>query len=792
VGEKFIQPVSATVSVTGRTYHVDAVNGSDSNAGTSPTSAWKTPDRATKATFAPGDRLLLRRGQTFAGAVHIAESGLPASPIYVGAFGIGLPPVITGGSSCVRISGSYVFVNGLHLRDCSWAGVTLDGGARFNSVIGSLMSSSIVGVHLSNGSSNNRVLANRIIDNTKMSKLTPEPNDDSGAFGVLLNGDLNEIAYNTISGHDTFSYDYGRDGAAVEIFGGQSNHIHHNYATNNDAFSELGNPRSAGNFFGYNLVRSSLTTSTFLVTRGAQDRNGPVAGTRLINNTVVLTGAQSQGFICHGGCTAETLYLRNNIIDAVMKAGYADGPIDENYNLYYHGQTQFTIGPNSVVADPAFISGSGGDFDLRPGSRAIDTGANSPYLKDFEGKAVPQDGNGDSRLTADIGAFEFSPGGTPPPPTPTPSPTRVASPTPTPTRTPAPTATPRPTATPTPAPSATPTRTPTVGPTPTQTPTVPGSATVVATAETDAVPDSGDAADDPAIWVNPTNPALSAVIGTNKLGGLAVYDLNGRQLRYYGGIEPNNVDVRYGFNLGGAAADIVTASETSSDTILIYRIDPATRALVNVRTQARATGFGISGLCMYKSPASGRFYVFVSDSSGNVKQFELFAVGSTIDYGLVRTLAFGSMTEGCVADDYHHALYISQEDVALWKLSAEPAGGSAKTQVAAVNGSVLTADLEGLAVYDKGSGAGYLIASSQGSDDFVVFDRRTGVQRGRFKIAGGAIDGVTHTDGIDVTSAVLGPLFSVGLFIAQDDRNDTGNQNFKIVPWSTVAVSLQL
>jgi 3-phytase len=109
-----------------------------------------------------------------------------------------------------------------------------------------------------------------------------------------------------------------------------------------------------------------------------------------------------------------------------------------------------------------------------------------------------------------------------------------------------------------------------------------------------------------------------------------------------------------------------------------------------------------------------------------------------------------------------------------------------------VNGSVLTADLEGLAIYDKGNGTGYLIASSQGSDEFVLFDRISGAQRGRFRIASGAVDGVTHTDGIDVTSDFLGSTYPTGMFVAQDDRNDTGNQNFKLVPWTVISNALRL
>ena len=54
-------------------------------------------------------------------------------------------------------------------------------------------------------------------------------------------------------------------------------------------------------------------------------------------------------------------------------------------------------------------------------------------------------------------------------------------------------------------------------------------------------------ADDPAIWVHPTNPALSVVIGTNKRteGGLHVFDLNGVQLQFVSGGKHNNVDLRY-------------------------------------------------------------------------------------------------------------------------------------------------------------------------------------------------------------------------------------------------------
>jgi 3-phytase len=52
----------------------------------------------------------------------------------------------------------------------------------------------------------------------------------------------------------------------------------------------------------------------------------------------------------------------------------------------------------------------------------------------------------------------------------------------------------------------------------------------VAGVETEPVPNMGDAADDPAIWVHPVDPALSLVLGTDKKGGLNVFDLEGNRL----------------------------------------------------------------------------------------------------------------------------------------------------------------------------------------------------------------------------------------------------------------------
>jgi 3-phytase len=85
------------------------------------------------------------------------------------------------------------------------------------------------------------------------------------------------------------------------------------------------------------------------------------------------------------------------------------------------------------------------------------------------------------------------------------------------------------------------------------------------------------------------------------------------------------------------------------------------------------------------------------------------------------------------------------------------------------------------------------VVSSQGNNSYALF-RREGDNAyvGSFAvIADGAsgIDGISETDGLDVTSASLGAGLEGGAFVAQDGRNVSPpeNQNFKLVPWSAIA-----
>jgi 3-phytase len=311
---------------------------------------------------------------------------------------------------------------------------------------------------------------------------------------------------------------------------------------------------------------------------------------------------------------------------------------------------------------------------------------------------------------------------------------------------------------------------------------------VVATVETAPVPHEGDAADDPAIWVNPVDPARSTIIGTDKLGGLAVYDLAGTQIQYLPDGNLNNVDLRAGFALGGQNVALVAAGNRSGNRIAIYRIDPATRRLENVVARAITT-LEVYGSCMYHSARTGKLYYFVNSKAGAVEQWELFDDGTGhVDARQVRAFAVGSQTEGCAADDELGHFYIGEEAVGIWRYGAEPDDGDTRTQVDSADArGHLTSNVEGLTLVYGADGAGYLVASSQGNSTYVIYRRGDNAYVGSFAIGdANGIDAVSNTDGIDATAASLGPAFPQGVFVAQDGENDGGNQNFKLVPWQVI------
>ncbi len=325
----------------------------------------------------------------------------------------------------------------------------------------------------------------------------------------------------------------------------------------------------------------------------------------------------------------------------------------------------------------------------------------------------------------------------------------------------------------------------------------PHRSTPFAAAQTDAVQHDGDAADDPCVWVHPTDPNRSIILGTDKQGGLNAYSLAGRIVQTISeNFHPNNVDLLYDFPIAHRRTDLAVASTRAAgrEGIKIWSIEPASGRLSELAPGVSISCFGGGasyGLCCYRSPHSGRDYIFVNNKQGQIEQYLLTGIDALgkVQAECVRKLKVSSQTEGCVADHERALFYVGEEEVGIWRFGAEPDDDAPPRLIARVGDEGLTSNVEGLTIYYAAEERGYLIASSQGSNTFYVYDRTDDNKLLAIidPVASAEIDDVSDTDGIDVVNSPLGDRFPAGLFIAQDGQTPSRRQNFKLYDWRAIA-----
>ena len=264
---------------------------------------------------ADGSTLALQRGCT----TYWGTLRLTASHVTVTAYGAGNDPVLTlrKNAASIDISGSSNTVENLTLAGSGsgnwWCGgrrtpaghvdgIDIEAGADNNTVTNISASGFYAGVFVMADSAGN-VIENSAFTNNNMLN-TNDALGSSGAFGVLLWGDNNTVTGNTISGSQACSIAYGSDGSAVEVYGGSNNLISNNHAADNNAFTELGSysgRTASSNAYRGNVVSDGPSSggSTFLITRGSADQNGPVYRTIVTNNTVNLTRPGDEGVVSY-------------------------------------------------------------------------------------------------------------------------------------------------------------------------------------------------------------------------------------------------------------------------------------------------------------------------------------------------------------------------------------------------------------------------------------------------------------------------------------------------------------
>jgi myo-inositol-hexaphosphate 3-phosphohydrolase len=333
--------------------------------------------------------------------------------------------------------------------------------------------------------------------------------------------------------------------------------------------------------------------------------------------------------------------------------------------------------------------------------------------------------------------------------------------------------------------------------------------------------------DDPAIWVHPTDPALSIVAAAMKDGGMDIYDLDGNLLQSLSpeGVRYNNVDIVYNVPLSGEVVDLIAATDRYGDKFAFFRVDGSSRELIDVTDPANPLLFTPEGqasdetttaygIALYKDATDGNVYAFANRrETGELAQFALGDNGQgQVSITRVRDLLLptpegaeteDAQTEGMVVDVATGTLYVGQENFGVWRFEASPTGGSEPVLMDIIRseGNVLEPDVEGLTIYYGPEGSGYLLVSSQGDNTFAVYERGgNNAYLGSFQIGPGVLeDGAQQSDGAMVLNVPLGARFPNGILIVQDGNNqpavmveDDGEMenvstNLKYIDWAAVA-----
>lgn len=312
--------------------------------------------------------------------------------------------------------------------------------------------------------------------------------------------------------------------------------------------------------------------------------------------------------------------------------------------------------------------------------------------------------------------------------------------------------------------------------------------------ETEPMEGFGDAADDPAIWVHPQDPAQSLILGTDKTRGLASYGLNGELLQFVNAGRLNNVDLRSFRTRDGKDKTLVAASHRDKNAISLFWLDHATRGL----SEAGEIPTGLTdvyGLCSGFDPSEEQVLTLINSKDG---RYEVYGVDvdTPLPKGHLRSaFQLPDQPEGCVMDDQTGRVFVGVEDHGIWTWNlSEPE--AAPVQILSVGGP-LKDDVEGLALYQQ-KDRSLLVVSSQGNDSYALYDSVSPFRyRGSFQITTNlqsGIDGASETDGLEVTSQPLGKDYPNGLLVVQDGRNvmPVAPQNFKLVSFERVLNALNL
>lgn len=300
--------------------------------------------------------------------------------------------------------------------------------------------------------------------------------------------------------------------------------------------------------------------------------------------------------------------------------------------------------------------------------------------------------------------------------------------------------------------------------------------------------------DDPAIWINPADPAASLVLGTDKEenGALYVFDLQGKVIpgKVVRNLKrPNNVDVEYGFLLNGQRVDIAVVTERFTHKLRVFTLPdmkPVDGGGLAMFVGETGTEYrDLMGIALYKDKRND-IYAIVGRKNGPKEgsylwQYLLKDNGKGIVQAkLVRK--FGKYSclkeiESIAVDDALGYVYYSDEGYGVRKYDADPSGGN--EELAVIGSTGFRQDHEGISIYPLTDSTGYILVSDQQTNHFHIFSREgTAGNPHDHRLIKSVHLSTMESDGSDVTAQPLNAVFRKGLFVAMSD-----DKSFQFYRW---------
>jgi hypothetical protein len=448
--------IGITAAFSQTTYYVDAVDGSDSNTGNGPQSAWQTVGHVNTMSFNPGDSILFKRGDTWEEGLIVSRPGAPGNPVIYSSYGTGSKPKL-------NIAGSIDFGITIQVRDNIIVdGFEITGNCHYGICIDAANYVTIKNCYIHHISVHNEWHGIVLLNTPCCTRILKNEIGYCGAEGIYGDSENIEIAYNYIHHVDLV----GTVGDCIQLNVRAANfHVHHNILDHSNSTGSKGvficshgclgdvSEYSNGIFeyntciggpdddFAYGSLAKGETLRYNIFVSKFKDKESNAIKLNGIAHHNIIKGYDRAFYnryadieiynniidSCGRGLDANSddacnIKFRNNILDNISSAYYVVGPnmnFESSNNLYSPGSGWSFKGTNysnltslqekgydinSICKRPLFLNPERSNYRPDDNSPSIDKGVSLGIDIDLDGKEVVG--------YPDIGAYEFTGGDT--------------------------------------------------------------------------------------------------------------------------------------------------------------------------------------------------------------------------------------------------------------------------------------------------------------------------------------------------------------------------------------------